>query len=50
MEDTIMTKKEYMKPEMQVVEIMKSAPLLAGSVDANGMNTGLQNEEVIDGW
>lgn len=28
-----MTKKEYMKPEMQVVEIMKSAPLLAGSVE-----------------
>lgn len=50
MEDTTMKKQEYMKPEMQVVEITKSAPLLAGSVDANGMNTDLQNEEVDEGW
>ena len=44
-------KKEYMKPQMQVVELDKTAPLLAGSgVDANGMNTGLQNEDVDYGW
>ena len=43
-----MTKREYMKPEMQVVEIMKSAPLLAGSTQ--GMNDTLQGDEVDDGW
>ena len=48
MEDTTMKKKEYMKPEMQLVEIMKSAPLLAGS--QQGLNDNLQNETVDDGW
>ena len=45
-----MTKKEYLKPEMEVVKIQQQCQILAGSVDANGMNTGLQNEEVTDGW
>ena len=45
-----MTKKEYMKPEMQVVKIKQQCKILAGSVDANGMNTGLQNEVVDSGW
>ena len=48
MEDTTMKKKEYMKPEMQVVEIMKSAPLLVGSTQ--GLNDTLQGEEVEEGW
>ena len=48
MEDTIMTKKEYMKPEMQVVEITQSAPLLVGSTQ--GLNDTLQGEEVEEGW
>ena len=45
-----MTKKEYMKPEMEVVKIQQQSQILAGSVDANGMNTGLQGEEVEEGW
>ena len=45
-----MKKKEYMKPEMQVVKIQQQRQILAGSVDANGMNTNLQDDEVIEGW
>ena len=37
-----MTKKEYMKPTMEVVEIDIHAQILAGSVDAYGMNKQLQ--------
>ncbi len=48
MEDTTMIRKEYMKPTMKVVEITKSAPLLAGSTQ--GMNDQLQNETVDYGW
>jgi hypothetical protein len=48
MEDTTMKKQEYMKPEMQVVEITQSAPLLAGS--SNGLNDQLQDETVEYGW
>ena len=44
-----MTKKEYLKPEMEVVMIQQQSQILAGSVDANGMNTGLQEEEVEEG-
>ena len=50
MEDTIMIKKEYLKPEMEVVKIQQQCQILAGSVDANGMNTGLQGDEVDEGW
>ena len=39
-----------MKPEMEVVKIQQQCQILAGSVDANGMNTDLQNEDVIVGW
>ena len=45
-----MIKKEYLKPEMEVVMIQQQNQILAGSVDANGMNTGLQEEEVTVGW
>ena len=45
-----MTKKEYMKPKMEVVKIQQQRQILAGSVDANCMNTDLQNEDVIVGW
>ena len=43
-------KKNYMKPEMEVVKIQQQCQILAGSVDANGMNTGLQGDEVDAGW
>ena len=46
-----MTKKEYMKPEIEVVKIQQQCQILAGSVDANGMNkTLIEDEEVIEGW
>ena len=43
-------KKEYMMPAMEVVKIQQQGQILAGSIDANGMNTDLQNEEVTEGW
>ena len=43
-------KKNYMKPEMEVVKIQQQCQILAGSVDANGMNKGLQGDEVDAGW
>lgn len=45
-----MIKKEYMKPTMQVVELQHKCQILAGNADANGMNTGLQDDEVDAGW
>lgn len=45
-----MKKKEYMKLEMAVVKIQQLCQILAGSVDANGMNNGLIDEEVTEGW
>ena len=45
-----MIKKEYMKPEMEVVMILQQCQILAGSVDSNGMNTNLQDDEVEDGF
>ena len=45
-----MTKKEYMKPSVKVVELQQKCQILAGSVNANGMNDELQNEEVTVGW
>ena len=43
-----MTKKEYMKPEMEVVMIQQHNQILAGS--QQGLNDNLQNEDVDDGW
>ena len=45
-----MIKKEYMKPTMEVVELQHECQILAGSLDANGMNNGLQDDEVDAGW
>ena len=45
-----MIKKEYMKPSMKVVKLQHKCQILAGSVDANGMNNDLQGEEVTVGW
>ena len=55
MKDTIM-KKQYMKPEMQMLELKQNCHILAGSTDAFGMNTQLQDtssspaDEVTDAW
>lgn len=43
-------KKEYIKPTMQTVELKQKCSILAGSLDANGMNRSLQNEEVDEAW
>lgn len=45
-----MTKKEYMKPTMQVVELQHKCQILAGSLDAYNMNKDLQDDEVDAGW
>ena len=45
-----MIKKDYMKPEMQTVELKHKCQILAGSVDANGMNDELLDETVDIGW
>lgn len=46
-----MNKKQYMKPTMQTVELKHKCHILAGSVDPNGMNTTLQqDEEVTSAW
>ena len=45
-----MIKKEYMKPSVKVVELKHKCQILAGSADAYGMNTDLQDEEVNTGW
>ena len=45
-----MIKKEYLKPEMEVVKIQQQSQILAGSVDAYGMNTDLQDDEVEEGF
>ena len=45
-----MIKKEYMKPSMEVVVLQQKCQILAGSADANGMNTDLQVDEVDEGW
>ena len=43
-----MTKKEYMKPTMEVVKIQQQSQILAGS--SYGMKTELSNDEVEDAW
>ncbi len=46
-----MTKKEYMKPTIRVVELQHRTMILAGSLDANGMNRNIvTNEEVDEAW
>ena len=46
-----MTKKEYMKPAMQVIQLQSNTQLLAGSGQTYGMNKSLQTqEEVDDAW
>ena len=45
-----MTKKEYMKPSVKVVELQQQCQILAGSVDAYNMNTSVQEEEVDEGF
>jgi len=45
-----MTKKEYMKPTMRTVELKHRTMILAGSVDAYGMNKSVQEEEVDNAW
>ena len=50
MEDTTMIKKDYMKPEMQTVELKHKCQILAGSVDPNGINDELINEDVNEGF
>ena len=43
-----MVKKEYLKPEMEVVKIQQQSQILAGS--NFGVNDTLQDEEVEDGF
>jgi hypothetical protein len=43
-------KKEYNKPQMKVVELQHKCQILAGSVDANGINNELLDETVDIGW
>lgn len=46
-----MTKKEYQKPAMEVIELQHKSMILAGSPDAYGMNkTLIEDEEVVEGW
>ena len=45
-----MIKKEYMKPSLKVIELQHKCQILAGSVDANGMNNKIQDDEVTVGW
>ena len=42
-----MTKKAYMKPTMEVVELKHQNQILTGSP---GVNTSLQGGEVYEGW
>ena len=50
MEDRTMQKKKYEKPTMEIVKLQQQCMILAGSVDAYGMNTGLQETTVDDGF
>ena len=45
-----MTKKEYMKPTMQTVELKHRTMILAGSVDEYSMRKSLQDDEVDSAW
>ena len=43
-----MSKKTYMKPDVKVILLRQRATILTGSMDENGMNRKLQNEEEVD--
>ena len=43
-----MIKKEYLKPEIEVVMIQQQNQILAGS--QQGLNDNLQGDEVETGW
>ena len=45
-----MTKKEYMKPSVMEVKLQQQCQMLAGSLNANGMNDKLLEETVTEGW
>ena len=45
-----MTKKEYIKPTMQVVLLKYRTRLLTGSSVTNGVNSKLQSQEVEEAW
>ncbi|MCR4810475.1 MAG: hypothetical protein K5896_11545 [Prevotella sp.] len=45
-----MIKKKYMKPTMLTVKLKQRSNILVGSLDSNGMNKSLQNEEVDKAW
>ena len=46
-----MTKKEYMKPTVQTVELKQRTMILAGSMDEYGMNKSvIEDEEVDEDW
>lgn len=45
-----MSKKAYMKPDVKVILLRQRATILTGSMDENGMNRNLQNEEVDNAW
>lgn len=46
-----MTKKAYMKPTVQTVELTIKTTILTGSADAYGMNKKLtEDEEVTESW
>ena len=45
-----MIKKKYIKPSEEVIELQYKSQILAGSPDVYGMNRGLLNEEVDEGW
>jgi hypothetical protein len=43
-----MTKKDYIKPDMKIVQLHHVSPILAGSNE--GVDDKLQNEEVDRAW
>ena len=43
-----MIKKEYLKPEMEVVMIQQQSQILAGSIDANGINNELLLDDPVE--
>ena len=46
-----MTKKEYIKPTVKVVELQHKCQILTGSTDSHGMNKRLiEDDEVDEGW
>ena len=44
-----MTKKDYIKPDMKIVQLHHVSPILAGSGNED-VNEELQNEEVREAW